>query len=522
MSQEIYFDGVKYISASDAASIAALTRDYVARLCKERRILGKRIGKQWYVNLDSLQTFILTQKYAHAKRREKLIEARKQEYRTGEGPEKIFATTGAGGEKGRTVQKVHQAMSAEGALRSALARLPVHVHARAPHLITSVPLHAIPSKGHIYLHALPPALEFLHKFVAVVVAVLFTVGTYLLVDAEYARSAERSSTLSASLMKAAQEQLAAAAENPTSAFADTFRYLAKTLNHRVDSLVYGVMFPRSLIEGSSGRIVSVRVVSSPSASRSYATQSGGRPSGYAPVAPRAVVTQLPPVSPPSVIERVIETQRIVSTAGGITEEILNARLNQLDNKLTSQIYAITSVSSPPASGGFTHTIALTNRIDQLSSVDISNSTFTGGSISNSSVAATTLTASSASVGSLSVTGAGTSTFANGIDLADGCLAVDGTCITGSGGSGTPGGSDTQVQFNDNGSFSASANFTFSSSTNKLSVTNASSSLLSAYGGLYVGSAATTSIFGAGNSTFGAGVQTSYLNVTGTTATSTFA
>lgn len=38
-----------------------------------------------------------------------------------------------------------------------------------------------------------------------------------------------------------------------------------------------------------------------------------------------------------------------------------------------------------------------------------------------------------------------------------------------GGSGTPGGSDTQVQFNDGGSFGGDANFTFNKTTNRLTV-----------------------------------------------------
>jgi len=52
--------------------------------------------------------------------------------------------------------------------------------------------------------------------------------------------------------------------------------------------------------------------------------------------------------------------------------------------------------------------------------------------------------------------------------------------------------------------------------------NSSSTLSSVYGALYVGTTATTTILGTATSTFGAGIQTSYLNVTGTSATSTFA
>ncbi|MES2216453.1 MAG: tail fiber domain-containing protein [Patescibacteria group bacterium] len=51
---------------------------------------------------------------------------------------------------------------------------------------------------------------------------------------------------------------------------------------------------------------------------------------------------------------------------------------------------------------------------------------------------------------------------------------------------------------------------------------ASSTIASVYNGLYVGTTATTTILGTATSTFGAGIQTTYLNVTGSSATSTFA
>ncbi|MEK7109484.1 MAG: hypothetical protein AAB919_03580, partial [Patescibacteria group bacterium] len=63
-----------------------------------------------------------------------------------------------------------------------------------------------------------------------------------------------------------------------------------------------------------------------------------------------------------------------------------------------------------------------------------------------------------------------STFANGINLAAGCFSINGVCVSGSGGSGTPGGSNTQVQFNSAGSFGGSASFTFNNTTGQATVT----------------------------------------------------
>ena len=74
MSDEIYLDGVRYISAGDSAALSGFTRDYIARLCKDGKISGRRVGKQWYANLESLQKFILGQEHARARRREELTQ----------------------------------------------------------------------------------------------------------------------------------------------------------------------------------------------------------------------------------------------------------------------------------------------------------------------------------------------------------------------------------------------------------------------------------------------------------------
>ena len=59
-------------------------------------------------------------------------------------------------------------------------------------------------------------------------------------------------------------------------------------------------------------------------------------------------------------------------------------------------------------------------------------------------------------------------------------------------------------------------------TSLLALTHASTTRLSVFDIFYVGGTATTTILGSATSTFGGGVQTTYLNITGTSATSTFA
>ena len=62
------------------------------------------------------------------------------------------------------------------------------------------------------------------------------------------------------------------------------------------------------------------------------------------------------------------------------------------------------------------------------------------------------------------------TFEGDANFLDG-LYINGVAVTAGGGSGTPGGIDTQVQYNDGGSFGGSANFTFNDTTNTLTVQN---------------------------------------------------
>ncbi|MDZ4226108.1 MAG: hypothetical protein U1C66_01300, partial [Patescibacteria group bacterium] len=191
----------------------------------------------------------------------------------------------------------------------------------------------------------------------------------------------------------------------------------------------------------------------------------------------------------------LPTQALLNTGGGISENDLETKLN----KLRQEIYSIgnTPVTPTYSSGGVVNNIALTQIIDKLSGVTISNSTVNGisgltdadipnditasnylalaggslfGAVDNTSLATSTFSGG-LSVGTLNVSSTtATSTFANGIDLSGGCFSIDGTCIT-AGGSGTPGGADTQVQFNDGGSFGGDSTFTFSTTDQKLTTLN---------------------------------------------------
>src|ERR1700733_1738299 len=80
MTDELFFEGARYIPAGNAANISNFTRDYIARLAREGKIIGRQIGRQWYVREDSLRAFVIEQEYANSKRRGELTRERQQEY----------------------------------------------------------------------------------------------------------------------------------------------------------------------------------------------------------------------------------------------------------------------------------------------------------------------------------------------------------------------------------------------------------------------------------------------------------
>ncbi|MBI4094050.1 helix-turn-helix domain-containing protein, partial [Candidatus Kaiserbacteria bacterium] len=343
MSDEILFDGVRYISASDAGHLAGFTRDYVARLCKEGKLPARRIGKQWYTSKEAFRFFLTSQAFAREKRRGDLSRERREEYRSGAPANTpTRAPLFAGRNDEIRPPRVAERMQtyAHRALASAV-RTPTAIS--AARAVSSAPLHAVSLGKHVSAHALPPIGDALHKLLAIVTALLFTVGTYLFVDAEYARLthqsgvAERASLLASAIVDSGKQQLALASENPAGTFSDMIGEVARALNRRVDSLVYGIMYPPSLIGFTNGRdVVSVRVrvkpLPTPASSLAKAAHPTPSSSPFRP-AETTIVNQPTRAEPVErVIERVVETQRIVAAAGGLTEEILTERLNALDGK----------------------------------------------------------------------------------------------------------------------------------------------------------------------------------------------
>ena len=180
----------------------------------------------------------------------------------------------------------------------------------------------------------------------------------------------------------------------------------------------------------------------------------------------------------------------------VTQEQFDAALSVLGSSVRQLLAAQTfnAAASPPLGGGSSNTIAAANAINNLSNVTISNPTFQGGisglsasdipsldylPLSGGTLTGNLLVDGTSTLVGITLSSANCSTYGNG-----GKLTTDGfgnvICAADQGGAGsTVAGSDAQVQFNSGGAFAASSAFTFSSSTDKLAVTNASTSALTA-------------------------------------------
>ena len=104
MSDEIFFNGAKFISANDASSASGLTRDYIARLCRDRKVIGRRVGKNWYVSEPSLKKFLVHREYTASSRSASLSEVRRQEYHGDVAPQPLPAKKPARGDISKSLQ----------------------------------------------------------------------------------------------------------------------------------------------------------------------------------------------------------------------------------------------------------------------------------------------------------------------------------------------------------------------------------------------------------------------------------
>ena len=76
MDKKLTFNNKKYLSSKYAGEISGYTNDYVARLARQKKVLGKKVGRSWYVEENSLQNFIKDNKVQKTQLHKKLSDKR--------------------------------------------------------------------------------------------------------------------------------------------------------------------------------------------------------------------------------------------------------------------------------------------------------------------------------------------------------------------------------------------------------------------------------------------------------------
>jgi hypothetical protein len=191
MNDEIYFGGVKYISATSAATSSGFTRDYIGRLCRLGKINGKRIGKNWFIDNSSLQSFAVSQESLRVQRRESLAQMRTQEYKS------AISLGASVAQKNPAPATIHTNDNSYVKSPYQYAELASNkkpfspkpsvgntVSAGASSLLEAPAGvgHAALAIAHAPLHTVTPFVEVLHKLTALLFVVMILGGTYALIN----------------------------------------------------------------------------------------------------------------------------------------------------------------------------------------------------------------------------------------------------------------------------------------------------------------------------------------------------
>ena len=198
MTDEISSDGLRYVSAAEAALKCDLHRDYIARLAREGKVQGRRVGRNWYINEDSLKSFVIKQAYRREIRKKSLSSERTRDflhsYSRTTSFESSYLSRHIAPEASGVVEDLNSKyLSEKKNLTSNLEQdvIPadrnLHVFLNSPAGIT----HAAMQSTHV-THFISPAMEFMHKLIAMTFAISVTFGTYALLDRQFERVAEQS------------------------------------------------------------------------------------------------------------------------------------------------------------------------------------------------------------------------------------------------------------------------------------------------------------------------------------------
>jgi hypothetical protein len=185
MRDEIEFDGVTYAAVRQASEEVALSRDYIARLCKKGSVVGRRVGTGWYVDMRSLKAFLQAQQHVREYRRQSLVRERSDEYRANR-QDPLHGNLAATRDVSPVAvpspaaspeihERLRRALDEKSAVLSETPAIPSGLMSAT---LQSMPAQAL---AHIPASAITPTAEMVHKFVALAMTLLIVAGVFVLV-----------------------------------------------------------------------------------------------------------------------------------------------------------------------------------------------------------------------------------------------------------------------------------------------------------------------------------------------------
>ena len=79
MSTQVEINGASFLPIKDASKLVSYSRDYVARLAREQKIVASQIGRQWFIDVASLKNFAQSAELEQTVRKQQLSLERKRE-----------------------------------------------------------------------------------------------------------------------------------------------------------------------------------------------------------------------------------------------------------------------------------------------------------------------------------------------------------------------------------------------------------------------------------------------------------
>jgi len=173
----IIYGESKYISALEAGRLIGVSRDYIGRLCRKGSLHGKRIGKFWIVDENSVKNYAYSAVKAKIERRESLVQARTDEY-NGKKPSRHNNATPPGEGKGILDRNIpsfdnwHLQKHATNTLNF------LHVQTKTPVTFSAAAQIIPPSTAHQFG-------DLLHKIISLITIFILVFGSYAVIDRHY-------------------------------------------------------------------------------------------------------------------------------------------------------------------------------------------------------------------------------------------------------------------------------------------------------------------------------------------------